>query len=227
MLKANSSVNLRIAPNTSQAVVVVVAAGSTVKVFGSPDQRHGFFNVDYGGIHGWSYASYYSVVSRPSSTASLTEREQSVVRGEDAMGFSYWWGHGRFLDTGIDGASPGTCSGSCPSCSHSGSYGGDCSGMVGKAWFLGNTDLSVDSHPYSTSSFIGSSSLWHDVSRSSLQMADALVYNTNGAGHIFLYETGDGWGSMWAYECKGCSYGCVHDLRTAGTAYKGIGRTGW
>jgi hypothetical protein len=48
------------------------------------------------------------------------------------------------------------------------------------------------------------------------------VYNTNGAGHTFLYESGDGWGSMWAYECKGCSYGCVHNLRTATTTYHAI-----
>jgi hypothetical protein len=72
-----------------------------------------------------------------------------------------------------------------------------------------------------------SSDGWHTVSRGSLQKADALTYNSNGEGHIFIYESGDGWGSMWAYEAKGCAYGIVHDLRTASSAYKGIGHDGW
>lgn len=226
VMTAVNNVNLRQNPSTGSPVLVVVAAGSTVTVF-EDTPRGGFFDVSYGGIHGWSYGSYYTVTSVPSSSPAPTLREQAIQRGETAMGFSYWWGHGRFDPNGVDPSNVGTCSGSCPSCSHGGSYGGDCSGMVGKAWFLGTTDLGVDSHPYSTANFVTANSNWHDVDRGSLQMGDALVYNTSGAGHIFLYERGDGWGSMWTYECKGCSYGCVHDLRTAGTAYKGIGRTGW
>ena len=57
-------------------------------------------------------------------------------------------------------------------------------------------------------------SLWKTVSRSNLKAADAMVYRSGGAGHIFLYTSGDGWGSMYAYECKGCSYGCVAGYRT-------------
>src|SRR5690606_41693048 len=63
-----------------------------------------------------------------------------------------------------------------------------------------------------------------DVSRSSLQKADALVYRSGGAGHIFIYEKGDGWNSMFAYECKGCSAGCIGGYRTASSSYKGIRR---
>ena len=74
---------------------------------------------------------------------------------------------------------------------------------------------------------MGTSTHWHDVDRGALQPGDALVYNTNGEGHIFLYQSGDGWGSMYAYEAKGCSYGIVHDLRTASSAYHGIARTGY
>ena len=65
-----------------------------------------------------------------------------------------------------------------------------------------------------------------EVSRGSVIIADALVYNTNGAGHIFLYESGDGWGSMWTYEARGCSTGIVHNIRTAPTTYKAISRAG-
>jgi hypothetical protein len=74
---------------------------------------------------------------------------------------------------------------------------------------------------------VGSNELWRTVSRSSVKKGDAFVYHSNGAGHIFLYESGDGWGSMWAYEAKGCSYGIVHNLRTASSAYKAIARAGY
>ncbi len=53
------------------------------------------------------------------------------------------------------------------------------------------------------------------------------VYNNGSAGHIFIYESGDGWGSMYAYECKGCSAGCTKGLRTASSAYHAIRKTGY
>jgi hypothetical protein len=95
---------------------------------------------------------------------------------------------------------------------------------VGKIWRVpsSNSDVTVDQHPYSTANFVADTSLWRTVSRGSVSKGDALVYNSGGAGHIFLYESGDGWGSMWAYEAKGCSYGIVHNLRTASSAYKAI-----
>jgi hypothetical protein len=83
-----------------------------------------------------------------------------------------------------------------------------------------------DKHPFATTNFYNSYTHWANVSRGSLIRGDALVYNNGSAGHIFLYESGDGYGSMWTYEARGCSYGIVHDLRTAGTAYKGIRRSG-
>jgi hypothetical protein len=100
---------------------------------------------------------------------------------------------------------------------------------VAKVWQVpsSNSDLTADSHPYSTATFVSDTSQWSTVSRGSLQTADALVYNESGHGHIFVYSSGDGWGSMDAYECKGCSYGCVHNLRTATSAYHGIRRTGY
>jgi uncharacterized protein YgiM (DUF1202 family) len=153
----------------------------------------------------------------------------AIARAASAVGFSYWWGHGRFRTEGPTSSNAGTCSGSCPSCTHGGSYGGDCSGLVAKVWQIpsSNTDLTADSHPYSTASFVSDTSQWSTVSRSNLQTADALVYHTGSEGHVFLYSSGDGWGSMDAYECKGCSYGCVYNLRTATSAYHGIRRTGY
>ena len=53
------------------------------------------------------------------------------------------------------------------------------------------------------------------------------VAKGNGSGHIVLYSSGDGWGSMAVYECKGCAAGCVYDVRTLGTAYNAIRREGY
>ena len=90
-----------------------------------------------------------------------------------------------------------------------------------------NDNVSQDSHPYSTWNFDNETTHWHGISRASALPADALVYNSGSAGHIFLYEKGDAWGAMWAYEAKGCSYGIVHDLRYASSAYKAIRRNGY
>jgi uncharacterized protein YraI len=164
-----------------------------------------------------------------SAGGSGTATGAAIDRAKEGKGFSYWWGHGRFSTSGPTSATKGTCSGSCPSCSHGGSYGGDCSGYAAKVWDVpsSNSNMSTDSHPYSTASFNSDTSQWHTVSRSSLKEADALVYNSGGEGHIFIYDGGDGWGSIYAYECKGCSYGCVAGYRTASSSYHGIRRAGY
>ena len=81
--------------------------------------------------------------------------------------------------------------------------------------------------PYSTADFNSGSSQWSTISRDNLQAADAMVYRSGGSGHIFVYGSGDGWGSPYAYECKGCSYGCVEGYRSASSAYKAIRRSGY
>jgi len=226
-LVSTTNVNLRSGPSTSKSILHVVPEGSKVTVVDAAPQN-GFYKIKHDGTVGWSYGAYYKVQSAdpPASTGA---RGDAIARAKSGVGFSYYWGHGRFLDAGPSSSNKGSCSGSCPSCTHSGSYGGDCSGYAAKVWQVpaSNDEMSQDSHPYSTVSFNGSSSQWSTVSRSNLKEADALVYNSNGAGHIFIYDKGDGWGSMYAYECKGCSYGCVAGYRTAGSAYKGIRKSGW
>jgi MYXO-CTERM domain-containing protein len=157
------------------------------------------------------------------ATAPAMTRDQIITRGSGIIGFSYWWGHGRWSTS--SGASHGSCSGSCPSCTHYGSYGADCSGFVAKAWQVPSAiNVTTDSHPYSTWNFQYQSTHWSTISRSNAKKADAFVYNQNGAGHIFLYVSGDPWGWMTAIECKGCSYGCVKDSRTASSLYKAVRR---
>ncbi len=150
--------------------------------------------------------------------------DEIVELAEYGVGYSYYWGHGSWR---TDGASPGSCSGSCPSCTHSGSYGADCSGFVAKVWQVpGPSALTTNSHPYSTYNFRYESQHWSQVSRSNAKTADAMVYrnDANTGGHIVLYDHGDPWGQAWTWEARGCSYGIVHNLRTIGSSYVAIRR---
>lgn len=216
-LQTTTDLNLRSGPATSYGILLTMPGGAIAKEVGGGCPTSGWYKVTYSGLTGWASGSYLTLAT---STPPTSTRDGAIARAQSAMGFSYWWGHGAFKP----GAAVGSCSGNCPSCTHTGSYGADCSGLLAKVWVVpsSNSNMATDSHPYGTVHFNVDTSQWKTVSRDSLLKADALVYNTDGAGHTFLYESGDGWGSMWAYECKGCAYGCVHNLRTATTTYHAI-----
>jgi uncharacterized protein YraI len=225
-LTATGNVNLRSGPATTYAVLDVVPSGATVTVAQSaPDS--GYYKINYAGKVGWSSGKYYGQPGEGGGSSSVNEA--AIARAKSGTGFSYWWGHGRLRTEGPTAANKGSCSGSCPNCSHSGSYGADCSGYVAKVWEVpaSNDDITVDSHPYSTSNFNDDTGLWKTVARDNLKAADALVYRSGSSGHILLYSNGDGWGSMYSYECKGCSYGCVAGLRTVANSYHAIRREGY
>lgn len=236
-LRTTANLNLRSSASTSASIYHVIPKGSLVTVVsGTP--KSGWYNIKHGGVSGWSYGVYLDKVSSSTgggstgggSSSGGSTIDAAIARAKAGVGFSYWWGHGRWSSGGVSSSAPaGTCSGSCPSCSHGGSYGADCSGYVAKIWQVpsSNSDLTSDSHPYYTGNFTTDTSLWSTVSRGSAKRGDAFVYNSGGAGHIFLFESGDGWGSMWAYEAKGCSYGIVHNVRTASGSYKAIRRAGY
>ena len=235
LLEAISDVNLRSGASTSQAVIEVVPTGAVVSVTVTGCAQNGFLPIKHSGLTGWSYASYYKPYTAPTpggadgGTSGGFSRTDAIARARQSVGFAYWWGHGRWRSEGIKPEWRGTCTGSCPNCTFAGTYGADCSGMVAKAWMVpaSNSDVSVDSHPFGTVHFVAANSRWSDVSRGALLMADVLVYRENGAGHMMLYVSGDGWGSVYAYECKGCSVGCTYNLRTVSSKYKGIRRAGW
>ncbi len=228
-LKTTSGLNLRSGAGTSYAVRLVIPEGASVVTVNTASPTNGFYNIKYNGVTGWSSGAYLKLVSSPSTGGGSSARDAAIVRAQAGVGFSYWWGHGRWLSTGVTSGTKGSCTGSCPSCSHGGSYGADCSGYVAKIWQIpsSNTNLATDSHPYSTATFVGSNSQWTTIARDSAVKGDALVYNSNGAGHIVLYESGDAWGNFWTYEARGCSYGIVHNLRSVTSAYKTIRRAGW
>ena len=232
-LKTTANLNLRTSASMSGTIRLVIPSGATVTTVNVSQPSGGWYNVKYNGVTGWSYGTYLTLVSSPNpnpnpNPAPSGVREQAIARAAGAVGFSYWWGHGRWIPNGATSSTKGTCTGSCPNCSHGGSYGADCSGLAAKVWEVpsSNNVMTTDSHPYGTIHFVGSNSQWSTISRSNVQKGDALTYNENGAGHIFIYESGDGWGSMWAYEAKGCAYGIVHNIRTATSAYKAIKRAG-
>ncbi len=151
-------------------------------------------------------------------------RQQLIDRASPAVTYSYWWGHGCWR---TDGQDKGSCSGSCPNCTHTGSYGADCSGFVAKVWQVPSaSDVTENAHPYSTHTFRYDETYWTQIDRANAQMGDALVYrnSSDSAGHIVLFESGDPWGDMWTYEARGCSYGIVHNLRSLGSTYVAIER---
>ncbi|MGV3625238.1 MAG: SH3 domain-containing protein [Archangium sp.] len=229
-LKTTSNLNLRSGPGTGYQVRLVIPQGATVITVNQTSPSGSFYNVKYNGVTGWASGGYMTLVSSGGgSTPTGSVRDQAIARAKGGVGFSYWWGHGRWIPNGATSSTKGTCTGNCPSCSHGGSYGADCSGYVAKVWHVpsSNSTMTTDSHPYGTVHFNASNALWTTVSRSNVIKGDALVYNKNGAGHIVVYESGDAWGSVWAYEARGCSYGIVHNLRSLTSDYKGIRRAGW
>lgn len=231
-----SALNLRSGAGTTNAILTSMPCGAQVTVLGGP--LNGWWNVRYQSASGWASGAYLvadadfdaatcggTMMTTPPTPSMSPEVSRIFELARSGVGYSYYWGHGSW---GTDGSEHGSCSGSCPSCSHSGRYGADCSGFVAKVWQIPTASpVTTDRHPYSTYNFYNSTSHWNRVSRSAIRPGDALVYNASGAGHIVLFESGsDPWGSVWTYEARGCSYGIVHNLRTIGSSYVAIRREG-
>jgi uncharacterized protein YgiM (DUF1202 family) len=185
-----TSLNLRSGVGTSNAILTVLSCGARVTVVGGPTT--GWWNIRSGTFTGWASGAYLVAeasfdpsvcgdVPTPAMDAGTTtttppgtppEVSQMFSLARSAVGYSYYWGHGSW---GLDGANHGSCSGSCPSCSHTGSYGADCSGFVAKVWQIPSASpVTVDRHPYSTYNFVNDHTHWSRVNRSTLRPGDAL-----------------------------------------------------
>ena len=158
------------------------------------------------------------------SGGKINVSQNGIINASKAfVKFSYWWGGARFK---LGSKSYGKCYSPTYS-GHSGSYGADCSGYVGKVWQLPNAmPFEKSAHPYSTYHFKNQKNYWSHISKSSIKRADALVYNSGKSGHILIYESGNAWGKAWAYEARGCSYGVVHNLRSVSSSYQARRRKG-
>jgi hypothetical protein len=211
-----------------------------VQVIGGPSTTPvaGWWNVTWQSNTGWASGKYLipdgafdpslcGGGGAPSDGGNLTgvTVDDIFARAMLAVGYSYYWGHGSWR---ADHTELGTCSGSCPSCTHTGVYGADCSGFVAKAWQVPSPSaLDVDQHPFSTENFYNDTTYWQPVPRSMVKPGDALVHRTSTSGHVTLLEsTTDPYGDMWLYEARGCSTGVVHDLRTLDSTYIAIRRNG-
>jgi len=218
-----SNVNLRETPSADARVLIVVPKDATVTVVGRTEPENGYYQVDYLGRTGWAYGAYL-FVDRSATTSALTDnqRENIMDRARASAGYSYWWGHGRF---GC-GLAHGNCSGGgCPSCSHSGPAGADCSGMVAKAWAVPASapGTCVDGHPYSSTTFATTTIHWHNIDRSNIQRADAFVLK--GGGHIMIRGVGtSSSGQPHIIECSGCAAGCIIHYRSVSSDFKAIRR---
>ncbi|MDY0003629.1 MAG: hypothetical protein RBU30_20185 [Polyangia bacterium] len=167
-------------------------------------------------------------------------RDELICRGASGVGFSYYWGGGCWCASGSNPCAPnltgcpaGHCdpcytaqetngcmdctpdSGCCvggKSCSHSGTYGADCSGFVTKVWQVPNPiEVNDCGHgPYTANEFRFDRANWSVIPRAELLPGDALASST----HVVLYHYGDPWGSLMVYEARGCTYGIVHNSRT-------------
>lgn len=235
-----TSLNLRSGVGTTNAILTSMPCGAQVTVLGGPTS--GWWNIRYMSTTGWASGAYLTPESSfdasvcggtttPPVDAGTTapgtpvEVAQIFALARPAVGYSYYWGHGSW---GTDGTNHGSCSGNCPSCTHSGRYGADCSGFVAKVWQIpGASAVTTDAHPYSTYNFYNEHTHWSRVSRDAMRPGDALVYNASGSGHIVLFESGsDPWGSLWVYEARGCATGIVHNLRAIGSTFVAIRREG-
>ena len=240
--------NLRDSVGTDGKIVIAMPCGATVLVLQGPSVTPavGWWRVLYTApddtpYSGWASGKFLigakdfddsacgtTMMSTPdggSPPPVSTAVDEVFARAKPAVGYSYWWGHGAWR---TDGTSPGSCSGSCPSCDHTGSYGADCSGFVAKAWQVPTASaLAVDQHPYSTYNFYNEQTAWKQIPRSTLKPADALVRRSGSSGHMALVESADDpFGSLWLYEARGCSTGVVHNLRSVDSTYRAIRRNG-
>jgi hypothetical protein len=151
-------------------------------------------------------------------------RAQIAAIAQSAMGYSYFWGGDQWDPASK--SNPGkcipNCSGcGCPSCSHVGPWGADCSGLVGKAWQVPHAiPIKQHAHPYNTTSFLTQRTHWFGVKRSQLQRGDALTSSS----HIVLFDRKLSNGQMMVWECAGCSIGCKHRARSVSSNYVSIRR---
>jgi hypothetical protein len=250
--------NLRVAAGADATVLLAMPCGAIVSVTDGPSTSPaGWWQVQYvdgtgtpytgwasgkymtlpetfvfgtcgGGFDAGAINAQYDLAGTdgalPVAPPSVTD--EMFARASLAVGYSYWWGHGAWRS---DDGDQGSCSGNCPSCTHDGSYGADCSGFVAKVWQVPSPSaIAVDEHPYSTDDFYNSTTDgWSQVDRSNLSPGDAMVYRSGSEGHIVLVESADDpYGNLWLYEARGCSTGVVHDLRSLDSSYRAIRRDG-
>ena len=119
-LTTTANLNLRTGPGLGYQVRLVIPAGSDVTTVNRTTPDGSFYNVTWNGVAGWSHGGYLQSAqhSPPPSGGVSGSRDDALSRARSGVGFSYWWGHGRWIPGGLSSATAGSCSGACPNCSH-------------------------------------------------------------------------------------------------------------
>ena len=150
-----------------------------------------------------------SVTSIASADPPPEPVEDILCRATSAVGYSYAWGGECWCaascspDFGRCGA--GSCSGNCPSCTHSGTYGADCSGFVSRAWQVPRA-IAVDAcgtDRYVASNFTSNHAYWDIVSNR--RPGDAAATSS----HVVLVVGDCNSSGCDVVEARGCSYGII------------------
>src|ERR1041384_3206616 len=116
-LRATTDVTLRTGPATTYPVILVIPKTGVSKALAA--ESGGWVQADYAARTGYTSARYEQVVPAGSG-ADLGST--FIARGMQSVGFNYWWGDGAWTSNSTD-APGGTCTGTCPSCTHTGSDG--------------------------------------------------------------------------------------------------------
>lgn len=159
-------------------------------------------------------------------------KESIVCRGTSGVGFSYAWGGECWCANGcqpdLANCNPGQCtpnpgSSGCPDCTHTGTYGADCSGFVSKAWQVPNPYPveACDVPRYTASQFTSNHSYWNVVSMNSMQPGDAAASSSH---VVLIIDYKDSHGQYEVVEAKGCIYGIVRQRRSFSSSYSGARR---
>ena len=174
-----------------------------------------------------------AVFGRPAFSAPPAEPPDAIVcRGLSAVGFSYWWGGECWCSNGcapdLVGCAPGVCtpnagSTGCPDCTHTGTYGADCSGFVSRAWQVPDplATNACNTARYVASDFTADHAYWSVVPMNDLRPADAVASDSH---VILVIGAVDAYGENDCVEAKGCSYGIVRNSRTFSSVYSGARR---
>ncbi len=158
--------------------------------------------------------------------------EAIVCRGTSAEGFSYEWGGECWCASGcapdLTSCQPGVCTpnpgySGCPNCTHTGTYGADCSGFVSKAWQVPEPYAlnACDVSRYTASSFTADHAYWDVVPMTELQPADAAASQTH---VVLIIDYEDPYGEHEVVEAKGCVYGIIRQSRSFSSSFSGARR---
>jgi cell wall-associated NlpC family hydrolase len=170
-LVTTANLNLRSGPSTSNAILDVMPAGSTVKTLDASPQN-GFYHVSYGGTAGYAYGAYLTLQSSGGGGGS----------GDAVTRALTWVSAQTPYCGGTNGGHDYICGGTCSRPHESwDNYRSDCSGLVSYAWGLAAPGRTTGGFaPYDNA-------VSTTIPGSTLQAGDAVNVDEGGHHHVMLF----------------------------------------